>query len=56
MSATEPYILREVMLLDRGGGFSGPVDIRVEDRRITRVDRDLPTRDEGLRKAGFKEE
>jgi imidazolonepropionase-like amidohydrolase len=30
------------MALDQGGGFSGPLDIYVEDGRIARIDRDLP--------------
>jgi imidazolonepropionase-like amidohydrolase len=38
----EPYVLREVMVLDRSGGFSGPVDIHVEHGRIAAVGRDLP--------------
>ena len=44
MNGREPYVLREVMVLDRGGGFSGPVDIHVEAGRIVRVDRDLTVR------------
>jgi imidazolonepropionase-like amidohydrolase len=38
----EPYVLREVMALDEGGGFTGPVDIHVEDGRIARIGRELP--------------
>jgi len=39
----EPYVLREVMALDRSGSFSGPVDIQVENGRIASVGRDLPS-------------
>ncbi len=41
MNDGDPYVLREVMALDRSGGFSGPVDVLVEDGRIARIDRDL---------------
>jgi imidazolonepropionase-like amidohydrolase len=39
----EPYVLREIMALDRSGSFSGPLDIRVENGRIASVGRDLPS-------------
>jgi imidazolonepropionase-like amidohydrolase len=42
MNRSEPYVLREVMVLDRSGSFSGPVDVHVDDGRIARIDRDLP--------------
>jgi imidazolonepropionase-like amidohydrolase len=42
VSDFDSYVLREVTVLDRSGGFSGPVDIHVEDGRIARIDRDLP--------------
>jgi imidazolonepropionase-like amidohydrolase len=42
MNGSEPYVLREVMVLDRSGSFTGPVDIHVEAGRIARIDRDLP--------------
>ena len=41
MNASEPFVLREVMVLDRSGSFSGPVDILVADGRIMRIDRGL---------------
>src|SRR5262249_3674193 len=41
VNGSEPYVLREVMVFDRSGGFSGPVDIHVEAGRIVRIDRDL---------------
>ena len=37
------YTLREVRVLDRGGGFSEPVDVRVETGRVAAVGRALPT-------------
>lgn len=37
------YTLREVRVLDRGGGFSEPVDVRVENGRVAAVGRALPT-------------
>ena len=42
MNRSEPYVLREVKVLDRSGSFSGPVDVHVEDGRVARIDRDLP--------------
>jgi imidazolonepropionase-like amidohydrolase len=36
------YTLREAQVLDRGGGFSGPLDVRVEDGRVAAVGRGLP--------------
>ena len=36
------YTLRQVRVLDRGGGFSEPVDVRVEDGRVAAVGRALP--------------
>jgi imidazolonepropionase-like amidohydrolase len=44
MNGDEPYVLREVMVLDPSGGFSGPVDIHVESGRIARIERDLTAR------------
>ena len=44
MNGSDPYVLREAMVLDRSGGFSGPVDVHVEAGRIVRIDRDLTVR------------
>ena len=36
------YTLREAQVLDRGGGFTGPVDVRVQDGRVAAVGHALP--------------
>jgi imidazolonepropionase-like amidohydrolase len=35
--STATFTLREAMVLDRSGGFAGPVDVRVEDGRVAAV-------------------
>ena len=45
MTPTEQYVLREANVLDAGGSFSGPLDVRVESGRITDVGKSLPARD-----------
>ena len=39
------FVLREANVLDRGGGFEGPLDVRVEDGRVAAVGADLPAND-----------
>jgi imidazolonepropionase-like amidohydrolase len=36
------FVLREANVLDRTGGFEGPLDVRVENGRVTAVGPDLP--------------
>jgi imidazolonepropionase-like amidohydrolase len=39
------FVLREANVLDRAGGFEGPLDVRVEDGRVTAVGPGLGTDD-----------
>jgi imidazolonepropionase-like amidohydrolase len=47
------YTLRQVRVLDRGGGFSEPVDVRVEDGRVAAVGRALPAEGDSVDCAGL---
>jgi len=39
---TRSFTLREAQVLDRGGSFVGPLDVRVEDGRVAAVGANLP--------------
>jgi imidazolonepropionase-like amidohydrolase len=41
------YVLREANVLDAGGSFVGPLDIRVEHDRVAQVGKNLPVSDLG---------
>jgi imidazolonepropionase-like amidohydrolase len=45
MTAPQRYVLRDANVLDAGGGFAGPVDVRVEDGRIVQVGENVRARD-----------
>jgi imidazolonepropionase-like amidohydrolase len=49
----QPFVLRQAQVLDRGGSFSGPLDVRVEDGVITAVGRDLLAADRSVDCAGL---
>src|SRR5262249_56602445 len=45
MSVPARYVLREANVLDAGGGFTGPIDVRVEDGRVVEVGTSLRASD-----------
>lgn len=45
MNPTTRYVLREALVLDPAGSFSGPLDVRVEDGRVAEIGENLVARD-----------
>lgn len=45
MSIAERYVLREANVLDAGGSFGGPLDVRIEHDRVVQVGKDLQAAD-----------
>lgn len=45
MTMPDGFVLREAHVLDAGGSFVGPLDVRVEDGRVAQVGENLSARD-----------